>query len=259
MKISILTRISLIAQNIISFGSNETALELEKRLLGLLAQYRNLILLSLRYINELCEVLGIKFNFKFAVQIDDKLDEFIRRFKSNEASVKQLAFQISRDISNLVKEITNLRKKVISSYTTVVESVIESVIRSFNVSYIYFNSSRMTEVIFNEKELFNVISTFVENSIQALCGVEAEPRIDIKLVENEGVEIHIIDNGPGIPKEQMGNMFKFKSTAKPSGHGFGHQYAGKYVKKYGGRIEVISENKGCHFVIKLKKAITLER
>ncbi len=259
VKTSILTRISLITQNITSVDSNETALELEKRLLELVDQYKNLILPSLRYISELCEVLGIQFNFKFAVQIDDKLNEFIRKFKSNEASVKQLAFQISRDISNLVKEITNLRKKVISSYTTVVESVIESVIRSFNVNYIYFNSSGGTEVIFNEKELFNVISAFVENSIQALCGVEAEPRIDIKLVENEDVEIHIIDNGPGISKEQMENMFKFKNTTKPSGHGFGHRYAGKYVKKYGGRIEVISENKGCHFVIKLKKAITLGR
>ncbi len=258
IKNSILIRLSLIIQNF-SLVKNETVSnELRRRLSILISQYSNIVLPDLYSLEKLCEILGIKFNSNFATTIDSKSRKFLNGLKLNKTTNKKIAYQIVHDIYNIFRELDELKKKVYSSYICIVEEVIQNVINSFAVNYIFLNSNGTTKVIFNEKDLFNMISIFIENSIQAFSKFDTEPRIDIKLVENENIEIHIIDNGPGIPKEQFESILKLKNTTKPSGHGFGLVFADKCARKFGGKLEFIPEDKGCHFVIKLKKALIVE-
>jgi two-component system, NtrC family, sensor histidine kinase PilS len=65
----------------------------------------------------------------------------------------------------------------------------------------------------------------------------------------EGVELEIADDGPGIPKENLGRVFDPFFTSKSSGSGLGLATVHNVVAGHGGRIRVESEpGQGAKFV-----------
>ncbi|PHO15166.1 hypothetical protein CPH92_08185 [Malaciobacter marinus] len=75
--------------------------------------------------------------------------------------------------------------------------------------------------------------------------------IDIKNIQND-VLIQIEDNGGGIPKEHINNIFKPYYTTKENGHGIGLYMAKLIIEdKMDGTIEVENTNNGAMFSIKL--------
>ncbi len=68
----------------------------------------------------------------------------------------------------------------------------------------------------------------------------------------EGVEIHIRDTGPGIPKKIQRDIFNPFFTTKADGTGLGLANALKYVQEHGGELECKSdETHGAEFVLRL--------
>ena len=108
--------------------------------------------------------------------------------------------------------------------------------------------------------LLSVIFNLVDNALK--YGGE-QPEIKITLTGNEKeVEMHISDNGIGIPAEYKEKIFEkfFRvpqgDTHNARGYGLGLSYAAQVIKKHQGTIRVESEEgKGAHFIIVLPKSI----
>ena len=72
-----------------------------------------------------------------------------------------------------------------------------------------------------------------------------------------GVEIDVIDTGPGVPVEERDAIFDafFRGRAGASGRaegtGLGLAIARDFVKAHGGRIEVVPDSTGGHFRVML--------
>jgi signal transduction histidine kinase len=79
--------------------------------------------------------------------------------------------------------------------------------------------------------------------------------IDDKKEESDCVEIHFIDNGPGIPAEIKSYLFEpFVSTKMNSGVGLGLYISYKIIETHGGEVIYNEDYKqGTHFIIKLPK------
>lgn len=265
LKSTILTHISFLVNNVNLIISKDDR-ELKYRLNNLIAEYQEIVLPALKDIHHLCELHSIKFRYSLSEDILNqliKLNDLISRgFKEEE--MRKLKYQIIRGISELRNEIQSLKATLISNYTTVVESAIEKAIGQFKLNYIDFRPEGENVVIFNEPELIKVLSIVIENSIQALSSDMFEnPLIKIAVVKPKHeqynkIEIHIIDNGPGIAPEVLKSLFREKVTTKPSGHGFGLLYASECVKRYNGSIYVLPSESGAHFVIGLLKALTTQ-
>jgi signal transduction histidine kinase len=71
----------------------------------------------------------------------------------------------------------------------------------------------------------------------------------------DGIELHVIDTGPGIPEEKLARIFAPYFTTKAGGSGLGLPTARRIVEAHDGSIEVMTEpGRGTDFVIHLPPA-----
>lgn len=104
----------------------------------------------------------------------------------------------------------------------------------------------------DEKLIEQVLINLIKNAIEAGIG-EADFKIEISAFEEKGsVKIIISDNGPGISSEVIENIFVPFFTTKKDGSGIGLSLSKQILRKHGGNLEVMSEErKGATFTITL--------
>ncbi len=89
--------------------------------------------------------------------------------------------------------------------------------------------------------LGQVIINIVKNAIQALVGrVGAKIEISASRTEENRTVFVIKDNGPGIPKELINQIFVPFFTTKKQGSGIGLSIARQIIRAHGGSIQVYS-------------------
>jgi len=112
----------------------------------------------------------------------------------------------------------------------------------------------------DKSHIVNVVHNLVENAIKYS---KENPSIKIRLFDKfENLEIHVIDNAGGIPKEYQDKVFdKFfrvpqGNTHNTKGHGLGLSYVKEVIEKHGGTIQLQSTiGKGSTFIIQIPKSI----
>ena len=109
----------------------------------------------------------------------------------------------------------------------------------------------------------NAIDALEEHNIRQVSkGIKSQQyqiKIRTLLVENQWVEIHIADNGPGMSEEVRSKLFDPFFTTKSVGKGTGLGLSISYkiiVEKHRGKIWCFSElNKGTEFIIKIPRLV----
>ena len=100
--------------------------------------------------------------------------------------------------------------------------------------------------------MYDVIMNIVNNAVHS---IKQEGEIILKTKKNDKhFSIEIIDNGMGIPKEDIDNIFKpfFTTKSYGQGTGLGLAFAERVIKKHSGEIKVISTSgKGTSFILLL--------
>ena len=121
--------------------------------------------------------------------------------------------------------------------------------------------SQLNQVFMNI--ISNAIDALEEHNIQQISqGIKSQQyqiKIQTLFVDNQWVEIHITDNGPGMSKEVKSKLFDPFFTTKPVGKGTGLGLSISYkiiVEKHKGKIWCSSEpNQGTEFIIKIPRLI----
>lgn len=106
------------------------------------------------------------------------------------------------------------------------------------------------EVEIDRQLLVQVIINLVKNSMEALQSQEnAIIEITTVQTENKLLKLEIIDNGPGIPKEVIDQVFIPFFTTKESGTGVGLSHSRQIIRAHGGTIECSSKPGKTEFII----------
>ena len=98
----------------------------------------------------------------------------------------------------------------------------------------------------DENSIKQVFINIIKNAVQA---VEADGEIvvnsrwvsDYKIKSNSAIMVSVADNGPGIPADQLENVFTPFFSTKSSGSGLGLFISNQIISKHGGAIFVESE------------------
>jgi len=104
----------------------------------------------------------------------------------------------------------------------------------------------------DEKQLASVFTNILINAAQALAG---RGRIEVVLAERHKEDgswavVTISDNGPGISREDLAQIFNPLFTRREGGTGLGLSIVWRLVDRIGGRIEVESEpGRGATFAL----------
>jgi len=109
----------------------------------------------------------------------------------------------------------------------------------------------------SEEHLVQAVLNLITNARQALAD-EPDPQVHAWTCRGPGcVEIHVRDNGPGIPAGLRERIFDpFFTTREPGdGAGLGLAIAYDLVREHGGSLDLASrDGEGAHFVLRLPRS-----
>ncbi len=203
----------------------------------------------------------------------DQLGSFIAnddRGKRLPAYLAQLSSQLLADreaahteLASLVKSVEHMKDivRMQQSYAThggVVESVAVADLVNDSVRLNAEAFSRHGVTLACEFEEVPAITVDKHRVLQILVNLirnakyacedsgRSDKRITIRVTRCAlGVAIAVVDNGVGIPKENMTRIFSHGFTTRPSGHGFGLHSAALAAQELKGSLRVASDGPGC--------------
>ena len=106
--------------------------------------------------------------------------------------------------------------------------------------------SETPPVLVDKHKVLQILVNLISNAKHA-CKDSEKPdkQIIMRVVnEKERIRISVIDNGVGIPAENMTRIFNYGFTTKKDGHGFGLHNGALAAKEMGGSLAAFSEGPG---------------
>ncbi|MFA7613560.1 MAG: HAMP domain-containing sensor histidine kinase [Candidatus Caldatribacteriota bacterium] len=158
---------------------------------------------------------------------------------------------IMENFSSLYQDQTESRpisvKKIIDEALILSKSEVREIQKSVN----YLNDSEdvtlNVPLIFMVQIIFNLLINASQSIKNASIGRKGEIHLNISR-QDRFLLIDVIDNGPGIDKEKVSQLFKPFFTTKPQGTGLGLVLSRNLAVKMGGNLEYCSsEESGAHF------------
>jgi PAS domain S-box-containing protein len=116
--------------------------------------------------------------------------------------------------------------------------------------------SKTPAILVDKHKALQILVNLICNAKQALDeSGRTDKRITLQVRLNEGnqVSISVIDNGIGIPAENLDRIFSHGFTTRRDGHGFGLHSGALNAKELGGSLTMCSDGlgKGATFTLKL--------
>jgi signal transduction histidine kinase len=214
----------------------------------------------------------------------DQLGSFIttdERGKRLPTYLAQLSSQLLADREAALKELASLVKSVEhikdivrmqQSYAThggVIESVAvaDLVNDSVRLNAEAFSRHGVTlacefeevpAVTVDKHRVLQILVNLIRNAKYACDDSgRSDKRITIRVTRCAlGVEIAVVDNGVGIPTENLSRIFSHGFTTRPGGHGFGLHSAALAAQELKGALRVASDGPGCGATFRLELPIT---
>ena len=106
--------------------------------------------------------------------------------------------------------------------------------------------SETPPILVEKHKVLQVLVNLIRNAKYACDDSEKPDRqIILRVANGNGrIKVSVIDNGVGIPAENMTRIFNHGFTTKKDGHGFGLHSGALAAKEMGGSIEAFSEGPG---------------
>jgi two-component system sensor histidine kinase/response regulator len=192
-----------------------------------------------------------------AAQHIDDITEIRKMLTMMKDSVRNLD-----DFIKSVHDYYNLNRGELEIKEIDFNEIVEEQIRIFNFTYLVSDVEFRTSI--EQKETFRgdevsiklILNNLLSNAFKYQKRDHKGKFVDLKiLVENGKAVIEITDNGVGIDKNYVGDIFNmfFRASAQEVGSGFGLYNVKAAVTKLNGKITVDSEiNKGTSFKVTIQ-------
>jgi signal transduction histidine kinase len=97
----------------------------------------------------------------------------------------------------------------------------------------------------NKNQLQEVVSNLIINSIEAMENTSLGGRLLLiqTEIQGENIAVAVEDSGPGIDKDQLGDIFTAFATTKPHGMGLGLAISRMIIDYHGGKLIAASDSK----------------
>ncbi|GEM_PF-4180332 len=102
-------------------------------------------------------------------------------------------------------------------------------------------------ILTDQYQLEKIIRNLIQNAVDSLIvcnNMDKQLIISCDADNDENIIIQVIDNGLGIPPEDINKIFNFGFTTKNEGHGFGLHDSALTAKELGGELKASSKGLG---------------
>ncbi|MFA9556344.1 ATP-binding protein [Evansella sp. AB-rgal1] len=198
--------------------------------------------------NPLTSIMGF-------LQLMKNTDEDSEKYKDIMSSELQRINLIVNELLLLSKpkEFEFQKTNIVQLIKTVVTIVnTQAILYNIEIKVSYKPKMKDVTVYCEENKLKQVFLNILKNGIEAMS---KEGTITINIIEETSViHIIIIDEGPGIPPEQLSKLGKRFYTTKDDGTGLGLMISMNIVREHKGEISITSEvGKGTEMKVTLPK------
>ncbi|PEN47449.1 PAS domain-containing sensor histidine kinase [Bacillus wiedmannii] len=136
-------------------------------------------------------------------------------------------------------EINTEQKKIYQIYNNVVSLMNTKAIMT-NIQVELYADNKDISIECSENQLKQVFINILQNSIEAMPD-GGKITIHIKEINDEGVIIHVIDEGIGIPEDRIKRLGEPFYSTKEKGTGIGLMLSYKIIESHQGNISIMSE------------------
>ncbi len=112
---------------------------------------------------------------------------------------------------------------------------------------IHITGSTETALCFDRAHLHRILENLVTNALRYASAADGAVRIDVVPIMPDSVELHIIDDGPGIAEADRGKVFEPFFTTRGSGTGLGLYISRELCDANGARLDLVDDRSGGHF------------
>jgi two-component system sporulation sensor kinase A len=188
--------------------------------------------------------------------------EIIREGLSEENSHRGILGEVLSEVSRIDRIVINLLsyakpkkpdfvKVELGSLIQNVISFLRNLADSKRISLSFAGPREVPLLDADENDLKQLFLNLILNSVEALPEGGAVT-VKLEVIPDSRLKIEVSDNGPGIPTENLGQIFRPFFTTKAEGTGLGLATCNRIVTDYGGKIQVRSElGHGTAFLIDL--------
>jgi signal transduction histidine kinase len=101
-------------------------------------------------------------------------------------------------------------------------------------------------IMTDRHQVLQILVNLLSNAKQALREENADRRVVVRVAPDgpTGVRFDVVDNGIGIPEENLTRVFQHGFTTRKDGHGFGLHSGALAARSLGGRLTVHSDGAG---------------
>jgi two-component system C4-dicarboxylate transport sensor histidine kinase DctB len=183
-----------------------------------------------------------------------------------EQALHALRDEISR-LANFTAELMTFSKGVVprkvrvdlSEFVAKVTALFENSAKDAGVELELTLPSASLEAEVDPQLLHIVISNLVTNAIEALAAsADDHPRIDVRLerdpTDPSGVRLEVADNGPGLSRDIIAQLFEPFHSGKPSGVGIGLALSQRIARAHGGKLLLEPSPKGALFSLTIPRS-----
>ncbi len=102
------------------------------------------------------------------------------------------------------------------------------------------------KIMSDKHRILQILINLIKNAKDALVEDQTQqPRISIDAQRvNDSLRLSVTDNGPGIARDKMTEIFQHGFTTKKTGHGFGLHSSANAASELGGTLSVFSDGIG---------------
>lgn len=134
---------------------------------------------------------------------------------------------------------------------TELELYLDSQLLNTDIEFCWQDQTNRVDVSANKQMLLSALSNLCVNAIQAVKGT-GKVKVTARMSGNNNVEILVCDNGPGIEKEKLKNIFDPFYTTRNDGTGLGLAVVKAIIHAHKGEVMVDSRNGiGTTFIVQI--------
>jgi hypothetical protein len=158
----------------------------------------------------------------------DKIQKAFNNLHQVKDSIQPLKEELRHEVFNLMSDI--------EAHERFKYRHMENLVLEFNLSQINKEKLKLDSSLFER-----VISNLIENAVTAPCDKEVRTVNVNAFRSDDSIIFQVFDNGNGISKENISQVFEKGFTTKANGTGQGLAFVKAQIESWGGQISIESE------------------